>query len=124
MQLIRTSEYQRFFEANLQDWILGNIRHQQKSLDFGITLRNALDKDRFIHHPSPPARTEEQITWERPPPEWGSCSITQADLRGAVEGPSSFLWLSLFPISDSMLTYLLLYDCQGVSVPRLVLNEV
>ncbi|CAI0404027.1 unnamed protein product [Linum tenue] len=82
-----------------------------------------MDKDRALHHPSPPARTEELISWKPPPPEWvtlnsdgsvhhgtgsaaaggllrdhsgrciaaytislGICSITRAELRGAVEG--------------------------------------
>ncbi|CAL1360380.1 unnamed protein product [Linum trigynum] len=86
-------------------------------------VRNALDKDRLIHQPSLPMRTEVEISWKPPPPEWvtlnsngsvhissghaaagglirdptgrclaayainlGSCSITRAELRGAVEG--------------------------------------
>ncbi|CAI0548092.1 unnamed protein product, partial [Linum tenue] len=86
-------------------------------------VRKALDQDRLIHRPSPPARTEELIHWQPPPPEWvclnsdgsgfpssghaaagglirdhlgrcltafainlGTCSITQAELRGVVEG--------------------------------------
>ncbi|CAL1355244.1 unnamed protein product [Linum trigynum] len=85
-------------------------------------VRTALDKDKLIHKPSLPARTEEMISWKPPPPEWvclnpdGSvihdtglaaagglirdhtgrcltafalnlraCTITQAELRGVVE---------------------------------------
>ncbi|CAI0560437.1 unnamed protein product, partial [Linum tenue] len=86
-------------------------------------VRTALDKDRKIHRPDPPIRTEEGISWKSPPPEWvtlnsdgsvlqesglatagglirdhlgrclvafslnlGACSITQAELKGAVVG--------------------------------------
>ncbi|CAI0423001.1 unnamed protein product [Linum tenue] len=195
-------------------------------------VRNALDKDRLIHKPCPPARTEEQISWKPPPPEWvclnsdgsvlpetglgatgglirdhtgrclsaftlnlGACTITQAELRGAVEGLQvawdrghrrvrvqldsqcavqlirrtdteehhcaailarfrellSRPWEVLVEhvyregnrcadflasrghvvrfgfhevvSSDPMLSYWIMYDCQGISEPRMVLNE-
>ncbi|CAL1353889.1 unnamed protein product [Linum trigynum] len=86
-------------------------------------VRTALDKDGLVHMPTLPTRTEAEISWKPPPPEWvtlnsdgsvlhdtgqaaaggllrdhtrrclaafacnlGYCSITQAELRGAVEG--------------------------------------
>ncbi|CAL1403037.1 unnamed protein product [Linum trigynum] len=33
-------------------------------------VRDALDKDRLIHQPNPPIRTEVEISWKPPPPEW------------------------------------------------------
>ncbi|CAL1387079.1 unnamed protein product [Linum trigynum] len=82
-----------------------------------------MDKDRLVHSPNLPARTEVEISWKPPPPEWvtlnsdgsvlqesghaaagglirdhtgscsaafainlGICSVTRAELRGAVEG--------------------------------------
>ncbi|CAI0541465.1 unnamed protein product [Linum tenue] len=118
MQLIPPSEHHRFFGANLQDWIERNLRSEHTGLDFGLTCwslwktRNdrvfagkitttatflqrvqawitALDKDRLIHMHNPPMRTEVDISWKPPPPEWmpfGIYSITRAELRGAVEG--------------------------------------
>ncbi|CAI0385416.1 unnamed protein product [Linum tenue] len=172
-------------------------------------VRNALDKDRLINKPSPPARTElrglgaagglirdhigrclSAFTLNL-----GACTITQAELRGAVEG-LQVVWDrgyrkvrvqldSQCPVhligrtdteehhcaailarfrelmsrpwevevehvyregnrcadflasrghvvpfgfhevvsSDPMLSYWIMYDCQGVSEPRLVLNE-
>ncbi|CAL1368849.1 unnamed protein product [Linum trigynum] len=195
-------------------------------------VRNALDKDRLLHTTNPPARTEVEISWKPPPPEWvtlntdGSvaqdtchavaggllrdhtgrslqafvmnlrmCSITRAELRGAVEGlqlawdagyrhvrleldsacaiqllrsPDSSehhhaaiidraiellqrqweveiahiyregnksadylasrghhapLGVHLFPISDPILYNWILYDVQGISKPRVIMNE-
>ncbi|CAI0446430.1 unnamed protein product, partial [Linum tenue] len=88
-------------------------------------VRTTLDKDILFHTPHLPMRTEVEITWKAPPPEWitlnsdgfvipdsghaaagglirdhtrcciatftlnlGICSITRAELRGAVEGLS------------------------------------
>ncbi|CAI0375210.1 unnamed protein product [Linum tenue] len=33
-------------------------------------VKNAMDMDKAVHYPSPPARTEEMISWTPPPPEW------------------------------------------------------
>ncbi|CAN1138504.1 Putative ribonuclease H protein At1g65750, partial [Linum perenne] len=88
-----------------------------------VLVGDTLDRDRFISHIIPPARTEVCISWEPAPPEWvtlnsdgfvlpetgqaaaggllrdhlgrclvaftvnlGNCSITRAELRGAVSG--------------------------------------
>ncbi|CAN1788863.1 Putative ribonuclease H protein At1g65750 [Linum perenne] len=50
---------------------------------------DTLERDQFISHTGPPTRTGELIAWEPAPPEWvtlGKCSITRAELRGAVSG--------------------------------------
>ncbi|CAN1189170.1 Putative ribonuclease H protein At1g65750, partial [Linum perenne] len=50
---------------------------------------DTLERDRFISHTGPPTRTGEYFSWESAPPEWmnlGKCSITRAELRGAVSG--------------------------------------
>ncbi|CAL1392568.1 unnamed protein product [Linum trigynum] len=195
-------------------------------------VQNAMDRDKEIQHPSPPARTEEMISWTPPPPEWvtlnsegsvnpesshaaagglirdhigrclaaftmnlGICSVTRAELRGVAEGlqlawdlgfrrvkvqldsrcalqilqsphredhrhsavvgrfqaligrdwevSTSHVYresnkcadylasrghhvplgFSYFPFDDPTLGHWLLYDIQGVSEPRLVLNE-
>ncbi|CAN1836512.1 Putative ribonuclease H protein At1g65750, partial [Linum perenne] len=50
---------------------------------------DTLERDRFISHTGPPTRTGEYFSWESAAPEWmnlGKCSITKAELRGAVSG--------------------------------------
>ncbi|CAI0435089.1 unnamed protein product, partial [Linum tenue] len=42
----------------------------QRVLAWLTVVRNAMDKDMIVHHPCPPARTEELISWKPPPPEW------------------------------------------------------
>ncbi|CAI0558302.1 unnamed protein product [Linum tenue] len=95
----------------------------QRVLAWIDIVKNAMDKDRLVHMPRLPARTEVEISWKPPPPEWvtlntdgsviqesgrasagglirdhrgcclaafamnlGVCSITRAELRGAMEG--------------------------------------